>query len=211
MPLVTRIQQQKQRKGRYSIYIDGKYSFPLSDLELSNSGLREGQDLTAEELAQLRRQAQKSKIFNHALRYLALRPRSVHEVRRHLIQKGYEEELVAACVEELSDQKLLDDAAFARSWVESRQLVKPRSLHFLRGELRQKGIDKDISMGVIEELGSEGELNMLKDLINKKLTQTKYQDQSKLIAYLARQGFSYSQVRQALADLSAFDSEQSVG
>ena len=52
---ITAIKQQVKDQSRYSIYIDGKYSFGLSESALIDSGLRIGTEITAEELADGRR------------------------------------------------------------------------------------------------------------------------------------------------------------
>jgi SOS response regulatory protein OraA/RecX len=46
---------------------------------------------------------------------------------------------------------VLDDEAFARMWVESRDRARPRSEAALRGELAQKGIDRELAAQVLEE------------------------------------------------------------
>jgi regulatory protein len=74
------------------------------------------------------------------LRFLEARPRSIAETRRRLVQMGYRADLVDATVERLTDLGLLDDAEFARSWVESRDRAHPRGERALRNELRLKGL-----------------------------------------------------------------------
>src|SRR5882757_7519157 len=54
-----------------------------------------------------------------AARFLEVRPRSVVEVRRRLRSAGYAAALIERAVERLVELGLLDDAAFARAWVES--------------------------------------------------------------------------------------------
>lgn len=83
-----------------------------------------------------------AEVLESAARFLEARPRSVAEVRRKLARLGYRPELVAAAVERLADLGLLDDEAFARSWVESRDRARPRGEHGLRQELGLKGVDR---------------------------------------------------------------------
>ncbi len=47
---VTDIKQQVKREGRYSIFVDGKFVFGLSENSLMTSGLRIGLELTKDEL-----------------------------------------------------------------------------------------------------------------------------------------------------------------
>ncbi|HEX5826880.1 MAG TPA: regulatory protein RecX [Candidatus Limnocylindrales bacterium] len=84
-------------------------------------------------------------------RFLEARPRSVAEVRRKLTRLGYRAELVAAAVERLAELGFLDDEAFTRAWIESRDRARPRGEHALRRELGLKGVDRALVDAVLEE------------------------------------------------------------
>ena len=86
-----------------------------------------------------------------ALRFLEARPRSAVEVRRRLTGAGYREDLVLAAIERLGDLGVIDDEAFARAWVESRDRARPRGERALRSELFRKGIDRQLADDVLEE------------------------------------------------------------
>jgi regulatory protein len=64
----------------------------------------------------------------------------VAEVRRRLVDNGYRPDLVDGAIERLVDLGMLDDAAFARAWVESRDRAHPRGARALRTELRRMGV-----------------------------------------------------------------------
>src|SRR4051812_17458260 len=83
-------------------------------------------------------------VLEAGARFLEARPRSVGEGRRKLARLGYRPELVAGAVERLTQLGFLDDEAFARALVESRDRAKPRGEHALRRELGLKGVDKAI-------------------------------------------------------------------
>jgi regulatory protein len=79
-----------------------------------------------------------------ALRFLESRPRSVREVRRRLDQAGFPLPLVQASIDRLEELGMLDDEAFARSWVESRDRARPRGERALRSELALKGVAREV-------------------------------------------------------------------
>jgi regulatory protein len=81
--------------------------------------------------------------------------------------------------------------------VESRRLLKATSKRKLAMELKQKRIAEDIITQVLAEDETD-ERHVLRDLIAKKRTQTRYQDEQKLLAYLMRQGFNYDDIKAAL-------------
>jgi regulatory protein len=91
-----------------------------------------------------------SLVLAAALRFLEARPRSTAEVRRRLLTRGYRADLVDGCLDRLLDLDILDDAAFALTWVESRDRARPRGERALRAELRGKGIDRQVVDGVLE-------------------------------------------------------------
>jgi regulatory protein len=86
-----------------------------------------------------------------ALRFLEVRQRSTAEVRRRLSGAGYREELVNGAIDRLAELGVLDDDAFARAWVESRDRARPRGERALRSELARKGIDRQLTDDVLEE------------------------------------------------------------
>jgi regulatory protein len=85
-----------------------------------------------------------------ALRYLEVRARSVTETRRRLTVAGYRVELVEGAIDRLVAIGLLDDEAFARHWIESRDRARPRGETALKRELRLRGVDGTIIDAALE-------------------------------------------------------------
>jgi regulatory protein len=81
-------------------------------------------------------------VLEAAARFLEARARSVAEVRRRLTRAGYRPALVESAITRLLELGMLDDDAFARSWVESRDRARPRGERALRQELALKGVDR---------------------------------------------------------------------
>src|ERR1044071_6780494 len=94
-------------------------------------------------------------LLEAALRFLEARQRSADEVRQRLLLQGYRVTMVDAAVTRLTDLGMLDDASFARSWVESRDRARPRGERVLRQELRRKGIDR----AIVDETLSDREVD----------------------------------------------------
>jgi regulatory protein len=92
-----------------------------------------------------------AELLDAAARLLEARPRSVAEIRRKLVGLGYQASLVDGTVARLGELGYLDDEAFARAWVESRDRSKPRGEHALRRELGLKGVDRGVVDGVLDE------------------------------------------------------------
>jgi regulatory protein len=90
-------------------------------------------------------------VLEAAARFLEARSRSVAEVRRRLSRAGYRAELVDGAITRLTELGILDDAAFGRAWVESRDRARPRGEIALRRELALKGVDRAIVDELLEE------------------------------------------------------------
>jgi regulatory protein len=92
-----------------------------------------------------------AEVLDAGARFLEARPRSIAEVRRRLVRVGYREDLVEAALARLQDLRYLDDDAFARAWVESRDRARPRGEHALRRELELKGVERSLVDVVLED------------------------------------------------------------
>jgi recombination protein RecA len=100
-----------------------------------------------------------SVVMEAAALFIGVRPRSVQETRRRLRDLGYREPLVEEVLDRLGELGFLDDAEFARAWVESRDRARPRGESALRRELALKGIDRETSAAVLGEraVGGDGD------------------------------------------------------
>lgn len=194
---VTAIKQQEKQKDRYSIFVDEAYSFSLSATALLQSGLAVGQDLNEQTVKEYKQLSADDKLYGLVLRYIALRPRSKYEMEAYLVRKKASQQVAEKILHTLQEKHLLDDETFARIWVENRRLLKPVSKRRLQLELRQKRVAQDIIDSVLREDKTDDKTT-LKELIARKRKQSKYQDKEKLMAYLSRQGFSYSDIKEAL-------------
>ena len=199
---ITDIKQQVKTQGRYSIFVDGKFSFGLGETALMESKIRIGRELTGDELSELKDTAKADKAYNRALGLIARRQRSEWEMRDYLKRKEYDPEFIDELIARLYKSKWLDDDAFARMWVENRRLLKATSSRRLQQELRAKRVSDDaISRALAQD--ETDELKLLEELISRKQKQTRYQDSQKLMAYLLRQGYNYSDIKDVLAGRSS--------
>lgn len=198
MAKITAIKQQVKRKDRYSIYVDGRYAFSFSEDELVKSGVKKNQELSASELNNLKSEAVLDKAYYRTLNYISIRPRSQWEITDYLRKKGYDKAVARTVLAKVTKVGLVDDGAFARQWVEWRMNSRLRSTRQLRAELYKKRVSRDIVAEVLEDIDEDSQLAQVKEIIARKSHLSQYQDRQKLIAYLARQGFPYYLIKQAL-------------
>lgn len=110
---------------------------------------------TAESLAALREKradlTDTGPVMDAAATFLGVRPRSVSETSKRLRHLGYPAPLVDTVIERLIEMDYLDDDAFARAWVESRDRARPRGETALRRELVLKGVPRSTVDEVLAE------------------------------------------------------------
>ena len=194
---ITAIKQQVKLKDRYSIYVDGKYSFSLSEGALLDQKLMLDQELDEPRLKELKQESADDKVYGLALRYATMRQRSEWEIRTYLERKKTSPALADIILNKLSEYGYVDDEKFARMWVENRRLLRPTSLRKLQQELRAKRVPNEVIDKVLAEDETD-ELAVLRELVAKK--RTRFPDDLKLMQYLARQGFSYDNIKTVLAE-----------
>jgi regulatory protein len=148
---ITALRAQAKDPQRVNVFIDGEFALGVSLTTITKTGLHVGKQLSAEEFAKLEQTESGDKAYLAALRFLEARPRSIAEVRTRLGRKDYAPEAIDAAIARLAELELLDDAAFARYWVENRLAYRPRGAGALRDELRRKGIDADVTAEVMND------------------------------------------------------------
>lgn len=195
---ITAIKQQVKRQGRYSIYVDDKYAFSLSDGALLEYKIYPGQEVTAAELQGYKDASKMDKAYSLTLAYVARRLRSEWELHDYFRRKEIDEDAGAHIIERLRGFGYVSDLNFARSWVNNRRAVKPVSRRRLTQELRQKHVPDDVVRQVLED-DETTDLDTLRQVVERKQRQARYQDPTKLMHYLARQGYNYDDIKRVLA------------
>ena len=90
-------------------------------------------------------------VLEAAARFLEARARSIGEVRRRLTSAGYQADLVEGAITRLGELGMLDDEAFAKAWVDSRDRARPRGERALADELRLRGVDRAVIVAALDE------------------------------------------------------------
>ena len=212
---ITAITVQQKDPKRVNVMVDGKYRFSLDIFQLSDLGIRVGKEYIDEELTELETESQFGKLYARALEYCLMRPHSAREVRDYLYRKtrttkfksrktgelkerpGVSQDVANRVFDRLVEKGYIDDEKFARYWVENRNQTKGTSRRKLQAELASKGVDRLIieqQLAVTERTDADE----LQKIIAKK--SARYPDEQKFMHYLARQGFSYDEIKQALGN-----------
>jgi regulatory protein len=140
------------------------------------------------------------------LRLLTLAPQTRAQLADALTGCGIPDEVVGDVLSRFTDAGLIDDAAFAKSWVESRHHGRGLSARALRAELRQRGVDDGQIQDAVDQLGPDTEVETARLLVRKKLAATQGQSPDartrRLAGMLARKGYppglAFRVIREAL-------------
>jgi regulatory protein len=153
-----------------------------------------------------------------AAAFLATRPRSVGETRRRLRHLGYPHALVDQVLERFAEIGYLDDEAFAKAWVESRDRARPRGETALRRELAQKGVAREVVDEVLGERhdaaeGGDPNLAAATALLERKRAALMREPdprkrRQKAYALLARSGFDSETCRAVSASVAIGDLDE---
>lgn len=121
------------------------------------------------------------------------RARSRSELATTLARKGVPAEVATRLLDRFADVGLVDDEAFARSWVESRQAGKGLARRALAQELRRKGVDDEVAREVLDEVDPEDEVETARTLVRRKLRSVARLERDaavrRLAGMLARKGY----------------------
>jgi regulatory protein len=128
------------------------------------------------------------------LRLLAIRAHTRVELGEALARKGIADDVSARVLDRYSQVGLIDDAAFAAMFTQSRQAERGLSAREISRQLRSKGVDESIVRDTVAGIDSETERQTARVLVDRKLrSMTNLADEVKmrrLVGLLARKGYS---------------------
>jgi regulatory protein len=141
------------------------------------------------------------------LRRLSAAPRTRAELETDLVRRGADPQASAAVLDRFEEVGLIDDAAFANLWVESRHRGKALARSVLRQELRERGVDSQVIDEAIEAIDEEDEWVRAREFARRKVRIKAGEDPRKAMQRLARQlarkgypaGMCFAVAREALA------------
>lgn len=193
--IITEISKQR-KKGRYNIFVDGEFFSGIDALSLLQAGLKEGKEITREELEQKVTESECRSAFDYLGKYLAA-PHTKKQVNDKLKQRGYSDNVIALTIEKAESYGYLNDEEYARALVSSLNLKSRREV---KSKLMQKGIDRqtiDLCLSSISQDDENSRAQVLSEkyLKNKDINQKTL---SGLYQYLLRKGFDGEVAMQAV-------------
>ncbi len=202
MALVTEIKIQSKDKSKYSIFIDGEYSFAISADKVLEYKLKSGKEYSIDEIEEIKTEAEKELALQKALNYISKAIKTKKQVVIYLKGKGFSDKAVYNAVDKLKEYDYINDKEYAKLYLQNNRSAGKRLVDY---KLMSKGVNKnDISLArneVNEDFSEMAEKLADKRLRNKEITQENLQ---KTYRYLIGKGFSHEE---ALSVIKKYDNE----
>lgn len=196
MKTITEIKAQVKNAKRVSIYLDGTYYCGLDLLTTVKYRLKQGMQITEQELIEIQYEAEYRSALDCALTSVSKTYKTEKQVKDNLLKKGYLEEIVLKVIEKLKEYGYVNDLDYARRYVNSVKGGKGQKL--IRLELIKKGVHGDALEDATKNI--EGQLESAK-LLAEKYLRNKEKDSKNLLKcykYLLSKGFSYDDCKSAI-------------
>lgn len=127
------------------------------------------------------------------LRALTGAPKARKQLADLLTRRGVPGDAAEVVLDRFTEVGLIDDAAFARAWVDSRQAGRSLARRALSAELRAKGVDPEVAASAVETVDPDDERAAAARLVERKLPGMRRLDRAtasrRLVAMLARKGY----------------------
>jgi regulatory protein len=218
MPLVTALTPHPKEPGRLSVEIDRVMVGTIAFEGVARLGLSVGTEVAPEVLHGIEEEGAALRTYDRAVRLLAARGRSIRELRRRLSMAKEPEHHIAAAIDKLQTQGLLDDAEYARQLARSQMVGRGYAPRRLQQELARRGVARDVADRAIDlvrtedavpgSYGAESGVDLteaIEKLARKKLRGLASLDPDtrdrRLYAFLARRGYDSDHIRGVLAKL----------
>lgn len=139
------------------------------------------------------------KAYEKALKLLKIRPHSSVEIIRKLALRGFNETEAKSVAQALQSEGLINDAEFARIYLDSLIRFKSFGFYGLVMKLRQRGIEQKAAEELLREfLPIEEELQIAQKLASKE----RQMDKLKFAQKLSRKGFRSEVIREVINTLA---------
>lgn len=185
--IITDIKKGKKRLN--AVYIDGEFFNNIDSYILDISGFSVGSEISGAELKLLESKSNNRRAYSRALYLLGFRDYSEKEMQNKL-KLDFTDDAIENTIEKLKEQKFLDDEKFASKYADVLIFEKKFSKKMAVYELTKKGIDKQISESIVDNIDID-EKDQIKDLISRKYKDAYNNEKVKrrAIAFLQRHGY----------------------
>lgn len=197
---ITSVEKSKKNKDRLSIYIDGKFSFTISEDDYLSMNLYDKPVLTEDTVDYIKNTLNFCEAKSLAVRYLSMKLRTEKEIRVKLQNEGYDSVCIEKVIDELKAIGYINNKLYAQKYVYDRSKLKPLSKKLLKQELQTRGIPGNVADEVLDDWKVE-DMVVAESLLKRKFGKYDLTDEKilkKAYMFLLHRGFSHDTIREAL-------------
>jgi len=203
--VITELKMQKN-KSRANVYLDGVFVCGMEVATIMQNHLKVGTEISKLKLEELQAESEVETACEKALTLLERQKYTKSQIRTKLKMKGYLQQTIEKVIEKLENYGYISDQDYAESYVRS---VSNKSIKELKYSLIAKGVKEDLVEKILEEQEID-EAETIKKLAEKfmRYKENTKENKNKLIQYLYRKGFKYSQITSVVSGVDIDDFEE---
>lgn len=195
---ITRVGHTK--KGRITLYLDGRYAASLHPEAFALAGFAEGDEISPEQLSQLVQQSNSRSTRERALSLLARRDYSSARLQEKLAASG-DPESARRAVGRMAELGLVDDTRYACGLAADLYHLKEMAPRRIAYELRQKGLGDEAVQAALQQFDPDENEERASRLLRRRYGAVLGQEAGRRRAFAALQrlGYSGEEARRAMA------------
>lgn len=199
MPVITKLERQKHKDTRVSVFVDNEYAFSLSDELIIEYKVTVGKDVTSLPLKEIAEEDEFKKAMSCAFKHMSVSEKSEKQLREHLQKKEFSEKTIERTVARLKELNYIDDLLLAKAFVEHTSTSGKKAILY---KLKSKGISEEMINEALEDISEEDQLESAVELLKKQMPKyskyDNYEKKRRLNAFLARKGYDWDIISEAI-------------
>jgi len=206
-PVISAIEPTKRDARRWMVRVGRTVKATLQEKRVRELGLEVGQPWSEALAAKVAEAARYDTAMRQAMDRLSRRAMSRSRLLSKLQEKGHDAAVLERVASRLQALGLLDDEAFARSFVRQQLGRQPAGPALLRAKLRRQGVDDSVAERVVQQATQDpdSQRQAALSLARKRYASLRRFDSAtrrrRLFGQLARRGFDSDLIREIMETL----------
>jgi len=190
--------------------LDGKFAFSVKLNVVAKFRLREGMNLSEQEIEAIEQGEIRQECLDRAMRYLSARLHGRSELRKKLLSQEYSPPMIDEVMDELVRLGYVDDQRFARTKALAAAQHRHHGPRRAMMELMRAGVKREIAQGAVREVyESNDNVAEARKLAQKQAARLRKLDpqvaRRRLAGMLARRGFDYDSIKPVIEEVLGRD------
>ena len=200
---ITAIEEQKKNKNRKSVFLDGAFAFGIDAFSLYALKLKEGDEIDASQLAEIKRTVLLEEAKAKAIKLLSFRSYTAKDMQKKLLDYTKDPETTDKTMIFLEEYGLVNDKDYARRYASDCLKLKKLGKRSIRMKLLEKGISATLADEILEEfVDKETEEENLEYLLTKKIKGNfDFKNLQKAKRYAAYRGYGFDEIDSVIRKL----------